>query len=124
MTSWIPGFGGGKSKEEQQAEQAKEWHESHLGTGDEFFTHSRSAVEDTGSFKVTDVRPRPKEADRGGARLVRIPKGKYEKPPQVGRDLQSGALIKHKLTTSTDSERSEILRLFPHSKGPLRKAVH
>jgi hypothetical protein len=86
MTSWIPGFGGGKSKEEKQAEEAKEWHESHLGTGDEFFTHSRSAVEDTGSFKVTDVRPRPKEADRGGARLVRIPKGKYEKPPQVGCD--------------------------------------
>jgi len=89
MTSWIPGFGGGKSKEEQQAEQAKQWHESHLGTGDEFFTHSRSAVEDTGSFKVTDVRPRPKEPDRGGARLVRIPKGKYEKPPQIAKGLKS-----------------------------------
>jgi hypothetical protein len=86
MTSWIPGFGGGKSKEEQQAEEAKEWHESHLGSGEEFFTHSRSPVADTGSFKVTDVRPRPKEADRGGARLVRMPKGKYEKPPQVSHD--------------------------------------
>jgi hypothetical protein len=85
MTSWIPGFGGGKSKEEKQAEEAKQWHESHLGTGDEFFTHSRSAVDDTGSFKVSDVRPRPKEADRGGSRLVRIAKGKYEKPPQVSR---------------------------------------
>lgn len=82
MTSWIPGFGG-KSKEEKQADEAKAWHESHLGTGDEFFTHTRSAVEDSGSFKVTDVRPRPKEADRGGSRLVKIAKGKYEKPPQV-----------------------------------------
>jgi hypothetical protein len=86
MTSWIPGFGGGKSKEEKQAEEAKQWHESHLGTGDEFFTHSRSAVDDTGSFKVSDVRPRPKEADRGGSRLVRVAKGKYEKPPQVSHD--------------------------------------
>ena len=82
MTSWIPGFGG-KSKEEKQADEAKAWHESHLGTGDEFFTHTRSAVEDSGSFKLTDVRPRPKHADRGGSRLVKIPKGKYEKPPQV-----------------------------------------
>jgi hypothetical protein len=82
MTSWIPGFGG-KSKKEKQADEAKAWHESHLGTGDEFFTHTRSAVEDSGSFKLTDVRPRPKEADRGGSRLVKIPKGKYEKPPQV-----------------------------------------
>ena len=81
MTSWIPGFG--KSKEEKQADEAKAWHESHLGTGDEFFTHTRSAVEDSGSFKLTDVRPRPKEADRGGSRLIKIPKGKYEKPPQV-----------------------------------------
>lgn len=86
MTSWIPGFGG-KSKEEKQADEAKAWHESHLGTGDEFFTHTRSAVEDSGSFKLTDVRPRPKQADRGGSRLVKIPKGKYEKPPQV-RDTQ------------------------------------
>lgn len=86
MTSWIPGFGGkssGLSWEQKQEQEAKQWHESHLGTGDEFFTHSRSPAEDSGVFKVTDVRPRPKEADRGGARLIRIPKGKYEKPPQV-----------------------------------------
>lgn len=88
MTSWIPGFGGrssGVSWEQKKEDEAKAWHEGHLGTGDEFFTHSRSAVEDTGVFKVTDVRDRPKEADRGGARLVRIQKGKYEKPPQVGQ---------------------------------------
>jgi len=88
MTSWIPGFGG-KSKEEKQADEAKAWHESHLGTGDEFFTHTRSAVEDSGSFKLTDVRPRPKDADRGGSRLVKIPKGKYDKPPQVAKGLKS-----------------------------------
>ena len=87
MTSWIPGFGCGKSKEEKYADEAKAWHESHLGTGDDFFTHSRSAVEDSGSFKVTEIRPRPKEADRGASRLVKIAKGKYEKPPQVG-DVQ------------------------------------
>ncbi|KAL1590017.1 hypothetical protein WHR41_01392 [Cladosporium halotolerans] len=92
MTSWIPGFGGkssGLSWEQKQEQEAKQWHESHLGTGDEFFTHSRSPAEDSGVFKVTDVRPRPKEADRGGARLIRIPKGKYEKPPQIAKGLKS-----------------------------------
>lgn len=122
MSSWIPGFGGGKSKEEKQADEAKQWHESHLGTGDEFFTHSRSTGDDTGSFKLTDLRPRPKEADRGGARLVRIPKGKYEKPPQA-RDTACEA-GSHWLTNDTGSERPQVLRSSPYSEGPLPKAIH
>jgi len=54
-----------------------------LGSGDEFFTHSRDPSEDKGVFKLTDVRKRPKQADRGGSRLVRLPKGAYEEPPEV-----------------------------------------
>jgi hypothetical protein len=89
MSSWLPSFGGGKgggdsvSWEQKQENEAKQWREGTLGTGDEFFTHSREAGEDTGSFKVTDVRPRPKQADRGASRLVRLPKGYYQEAPVV-----------------------------------------
>ena len=83
MSRWIPGFGGGKSKEEKQAEEVKQWREGTLGTGDEFFTHSRQPDEDNGVFKLSDVRKRPKQADRGCSRLVRLPKGAYSEPPEV-----------------------------------------
>lgn len=90
MSSWLPSFGGkGQSKEEKQAEEAKAWREGTLGTGDEFFTHSRQPDQDNGTFKLTDVRQRPKQADRGGSRLVRLPKGAYEQPPELARGLKS-----------------------------------
>lgn len=83
MSSWLPSFGRGQSREQKQAEEAKAWREGTLGTGDEFFTHSRQPDQDNGIFKLTDVRKRPKQADRGGSRLVRLPKGAYEQPPEV-----------------------------------------
>lgn len=81
MSSWLPSFGrgGGNSQEEE----AKQWREGTLGSGEEFFTHSRDPDQDNGSFKVTDVRKRPKQADRGASRLVRLPKGAYDEPPVV-----------------------------------------
>lgn len=69
--------------QEKQAEDAKQWSEGFLGTGDEGFFHSREATQDEGVFKLSEVRARPKQADRGGSRLVRLPKGNYEQAPQV-----------------------------------------
>ncbi|KAK6440776.1 hypothetical protein LTR95_003000 [Oleoguttula sp. CCFEE 5521] len=85
MSSWMPSFGGGGKGQE---EEAKQWREGTLGTGDEFFTHSRDPGEDNGHFKVSDVRPKPKTADRGASRLVRLPKGHYEKPPVIAKGLK------------------------------------
>jgi len=81
MSSWLPSFGG--SGQQGQEEEAKQWREGTLGSGEEFFTHSRDPDQDNGSFKVTDVRKRPKQADRGASRLVRLPKGAYDEPPVV-----------------------------------------
>jgi hypothetical protein len=82
MSSWLPSFGGSGGKGGQE-EEAKQWRQGTLGTGDECFTHSRDPDQDNGSFKVTDVRKRPDKADRGASRLVRLPKGAYEEPPVV-----------------------------------------
>lgn len=111
MSSWLPKALGGQSREEKQADEAKAWREGYLGTGDENFKHSREAGEDNGHFKLTEVRQRPKQADRGGSRLVRLPKGHYEEAPQVrytfGEDrLKSWRFI---LMTVSDRERLEVL---------------
>lgn len=89
MSSWLPSFAGGKSREQQQADEAKSWRESYLGTGDEHFTHSRDPAEDSGHFKLSEVRQKPKQADRGGSRLVRLPKGHYQEAPQVSISIES-----------------------------------
>ena len=92
MSGWF-NFGGG-SAEEQQAEQAKSWKATYLGTGDEGFKHLREAVDDNGVFSLSEVRQKPKQADRGGSRLVRLPKGNYDTAPQVSESCWSSSLCR------------------------------
>jgi len=71
MASWLFGWGKGKGKD------------THLGEGDQGFTHLSEPIPDNGGFALGAVRQRPEQPDRGGSRIVALPKGRYEKPPQV-----------------------------------------
>ncbi|KAK5719090.1 hypothetical protein LTR15_007613 [Elasticomyces elasticus] len=53
------------------------------------FTHLTDEHPDTGVFRLSDVRPRPGQADRGGSCIMRIPKGRYEDVPSLVNGLQS-----------------------------------
>ena len=56
-----------------------------LDEGTQGFTHSNDAGPDNGTFSLAEVREDKRQADRGGSRIIALPKARYQKPPQVSR---------------------------------------
>lgn len=50
------------------------------------FTHLPEAGPDKGVFALSELRERSGKADRGGSRIIALPKGNYLAPPQVSVD--------------------------------------
>ncbi|KAK5129601.1 hypothetical protein LTR08_003032 [Meristemomyces frigidus] len=87
MTSWLPSVPW--FSKQSKPEKAQDTNTGLLSDSDPGFTHLSNAGPDKGFFALSDVRERPEKADRGGSRVIALPKGRYEAPPQLAKGLKS-----------------------------------
>ncbi|KAF2170199.1 hypothetical protein M409DRAFT_64534 [Zasmidium cellare ATCC 36951] len=60
-----------------------------LDDGTQGFTHVKDAGPDNGTFALSEVREDTRQADRGGSRIIALPKDRYQKPPQLAKGLKA-----------------------------------
>lgn len=83
MSSWFSGRGKQANKSKEGPTVGLSNPNLFLDEGAQGFTHVDDAGVDKGIFSLTDIRTDTRQADRGGSRIIALPKNRYQKPPQV-----------------------------------------
>lgn len=83
MSSWFFGRGKQTSKSKDDSMAGLSNPNLFLDEGTQGFTHLKDAGPDNGTFALSEVREDTRQADRGGSRIIALPKDRYQKPPQV-----------------------------------------
>lgn len=78
---------GSKSKDDNDSTAGLSNPNLFLDEGTTGFTHLKDVGADKGIFAVGEVREDTRQADRGGSRIIALPRDRYQKPPQVSELL-------------------------------------